>query len=211
MGQNLKTTKYNDGQVINNLAENDLWQADSIGGWCNYQNDQSFDEIYGKLYNWHVINPKFKKNVCPVGWHVPTVNDWGDLIRYLGDAMRIDGSSTYPDLSMNFYESNKGGMLKSTDFWMEPNIGANNSTYFNGLPAGIREIDGKYGGKDLGTFFWSQSEQKGNDILAYRTHLYANGTYLTNESVIQKSVSTQLIVKKSLSMELFLNRLKFQM
>jgi len=188
MGENLKTTKYNDGQIIRNLVENDLWQTDSIGGWCNYQNDQSFDEIYGKLYNWHVINPKFKKNVCPIGWHVPTVKDWGNLIQYLGDAKSIG----HPDLSIDTYDSNKGGLLKSTDFWMKPNVGANNSTYFNGLPAGLRDRDGKFEAIRKNSIFWSQSELNKFKYLVFSIRLSSEVTELSNEYNLEKSIGLSI-------------------
>ena len=35
---------------------------------------------YGVLYNWYVTE---QLNVCPVGWHVPTDDEWTELTSYI--------------------------------------------------------------------------------------------------------------------------------
>lgn len=41
---------------------------------------------YGALYNWYAVDTlsNRNKNVCPVGWHVPSQQDFLELINYLG-------------------------------------------------------------------------------------------------------------------------------
>jgi len=78
MTENLKSTKYNDGSPIPNVANDDSWAALNTGAYCWYNNDgNNFKEAYGALYNWYAVN---NGNLCPLGWRVPTDEDWSDLI-----------------------------------------------------------------------------------------------------------------------------------
>lgn len=77
-------------------------------------------KTYGCLYLAHT-------NICPTGWHIPSNNEWQEVINYLGGA----------DVA--------GGILKESGnvHWNEPNIGANNLSQFRALPAG--GVHTKYG------------------------------------------------------------------
>lgn len=72
------------------------------------------------MYNWYVAIDE--RNVCPIGWQVPTKDHWNVLSDFL-DNMAV-----------------AGGRLKSaeTQYWQSPNIDATNSSGFSGLPGGIR-------------------------------------------------------------------------
>ncbi len=68
MVENLKTTQYNDGTAIPLVADNTAWSILTTGGYCWAYNDEAtFKNTYGALYNWYTINTK----LCPTGWHVP--------------------------------------------------------------------------------------------------------------------------------------------
>lgn len=76
MAENLKVTKYNDGDEIFYSFESFQWRHLNKGAWCYYNNDSTKNNIYGKLYNQHT----FKSNkLCPIGWNVPTKDDWNNL------------------------------------------------------------------------------------------------------------------------------------
>ncbi len=143
MAQNLKTTKYNDGTLIDystNPTFKPGWgTTDTIGYWYYINDDASKNNLYGKLYDGYVINQKVisNKNVCPSGWHVPTESDWTTLIDYLGGA------------------SYAGCLLKEsgTISWSSPNI-ATNTSLFTALPGGWLNDRGSYYD---GAGFWSAS------------------------------------------------------
>jgi uncharacterized protein (TIGR02145 family) len=95
MAENLKTTKYNDGTSIPNIKDSSLWNKLNTGAWCYFENDSSSvskccgimsNDKYGKLYNWYTLNAvsNGNKNVCPLGWHVPNIDEWSILIDFLG-------------------------------------------------------------------------------------------------------------------------------
>jgi uncharacterized protein (TIGR02145 family) len=59
--------------------------------------------------------------LCPIGWHVPSIDEYNTLISNLG------GDRTLV-----------GGYLKEagTAHWLAPNTGADNSSGFTALPGG---------------------------------------------------------------------------
>ena len=65
---------------------------------------------------------KEEKKPCPTGWHVPSDEEWDELIDYLGG------------------ENIAGGKLKEADLkhWRSPNTEASNISHFWALPAGVR-------------------------------------------------------------------------
>ena len=160
MASNLKATKYNDGTDITYVTDNSTWGGRTQGAYCWYNNDAStYKATYGALYNWYAVdnNASTKvasnggKNICPVGWHVPTDAEWTTLTDYLG------GFSV------------AGGKLKETGttHWIS-NTAATNSSGFTALPGGNRKYDG-WGYVSLGTSGrWWSSTPDGTDSAFFR-------------------------------------------
>jgi len=123
--ENLKTTSYNDHTAIPNVTDGGSWAALSTPAYCWYNNDaNTYKDPYGALYNWYVVSAA--KNVCPIGWHIPSYAEWTILTDYLG------GTSV------------AGGKLKETGttHWNTPNTGATNETGFTALPMARRQPSG---------------------------------------------------------------------
>ena len=51
--------------------------------WCNYENDPINGIKNGKLYNWYAVNDK--RGLAPIGWHVPSIEEWYQLSVYHND------------------------------------------------------------------------------------------------------------------------------
>jgi len=160
--QNLKVTKYNDGITpidydasggpVGGPAGGQTWSGQNKGAYTVYGNESSSGTNatnYGLLYNWYAVAGIISsgglpsKNICPIGWHVPTDAEWSTLTTYLGG----DGVA--------------GGKMKSTGttYWDSPNIDATNSSDFSAIPGGYRHhINGIF--TDIRSFalFWSASE-----------------------------------------------------
>jgi uncharacterized protein (TIGR02145 family) len=104
-------------------------------------------EFLGRLYPWQKALA-----ACPSGWHLPTENEWFELINYLGGisvaggklktsglVSAYSGSCTYPG-------------------WEDPNTGATNETGFSALGAG--QFDGiNFGQRMLLGVFWTATEE----------------------------------------------------
>ncbi len=103
-------------------------------------------KVYGVLYNWEAA-----KTACPPGWHLPSDEEWKTLEKYLGmSSSDADG--------LGFRNSGDvGRKLKSTSGWVS-NGNGDNSSGFQTIPGGYRDIDGG-GYVNLGSYanFWSSS------------------------------------------------------
>ena len=134
MAEDLRTTKYNDGALIPYVTDNKQWNSHT-SAYCYYNNDKKNKDKYGVLYNWF---PTATAKLCPVGWHVSTLNDWQTLIDYCGGWEKA------------------GGKLKETDtiYWKSPNVGATNETGFTAIGAGGRSHDGTFSNLKISSTWW---------------------------------------------------------
>ncbi len=148
MAENLSSILYNDGSAIPLVENIDDWSSLTSPGYCWYRNDEAtYGQIYGALYNWYTVN---SSKLAPLGWHIPTYAEWSELISYLGGQVLA------------------GGKLKEAGFthWFSPNVDATNETGYTALPGGYRipngqlyNVIGTYG--DLGGYgyWWSATER----------------------------------------------------
>jgi len=80
MKENLKTTKYSNGTPIDSY-ENIIWPENTTGAYAWWDNDIWWKQRTGALYNGYAtLNPN---GLCPEGWHVPSYNDWMQLVDYV--------------------------------------------------------------------------------------------------------------------------------
>jgi len=142
MVENLRVTEFNDGTPIPLVTEKAAWVNNKTPGYCWYDNNEAkFKETYGALYNGYTVNTN---KLCPIGWHVPSDNEWGTLKAFLEGVEYA------------------GGKLKEVGniHWVSPNTGATNSSGFAALPGGVRSDGGDF--KEIGLHgrWWTSSEFK---------------------------------------------------
>ncbi|MEA3437049.1 MAG: fibrobacter succinogenes major paralogous domain-containing protein [Thermodesulfobacteriota bacterium] len=177
MAENLKVTRYRNGDPIPNVTDENAWHNLKTGGYCSYDNDASKAEIYGYLYNWYAV--KDPRGLAPEGWHVPSDNEWQTLVDYLG------GNGV------------AGGKMKETGtaHWTSPNAGATNESGFSALPGGYRSYCGVLGsfGRGCGddycdANFWSSTESSTEDgrYGAWHRVLYCNALEVHREDVYKQ-------------------------
>lgn len=148
MAENLRTSKYANGDPIPNVIDNAQWSSLTTGAWAHYNNDSQYENIYGKLYNWYTTADA--RNVCPTDWHVPTDAEYtGRLIYY------IDPSSIGNSLSQT-----AGSKMKSvgSQNWACPNSDATNETGFSALAGGMRAENGLFNGVGWDATLWTSTE-----------------------------------------------------
>ena len=161
MDENLKVTHYRNGDPIPNITNDDEWVYTEQGAYCNYDNDENNVKTYGRLYNWFSVNDK--RRLAPKGWHIPTDEEWEELVDYLGG------------------DEVAGGKLKSIGtiqngdgLWSKPNKGATNESRFTGLPGGYRLGGNDYYYMGFIVDFWSSTEDSrhGGSGAAWGRNLY---------------------------------------
>ena len=166
--ENLRTTVYANGDPIPFSLTDDEWVSTNAGATAvygegnsdctNYSPDldacdeaQSLAE-YGRLYNWYAVDDA--RGLCPVGWHVPTDEEWSDL----EDFITAQG-----------FSDTEGTALKSTYGWYDGGNGTDDFG-FSALPGGYRfSVNGSFVDAGYGGYWWSSSPFDGS---AWLRNLY---------------------------------------
>jgi uncharacterized protein (TIGR02145 family) len=85
MAENLRTTKYRNGIKIPNVNQKAEWDNLTSGANCIYTKDMQSTvnlSVYGRLYNFYAVIDS--NNIAPQGWHIPTKEDWQNLMDFYG-------------------------------------------------------------------------------------------------------------------------------
>jgi uncharacterized protein (TIGR02145 family) len=155
MKQNLKATKYKNGDPIPEVSDPTAWEGLTTGAYCKYP---STDNIYGNLYNWYAVNDP--RGLAPNGWHIPTKEEWSIFADCLGgylvagEQMKEAGTSHWED---------------------QPNPG-NNISGFTGFGGGVRATNGDFVNLKRYGIWWTSSEF--SSTIANYCRLNSNSKYL---------------------------------
>jgi uncharacterized protein (TIGR02145 family) len=171
MQENLRTTKYRNGDVITTGLNNTQWQNTTAGAWAYYNDSAQYNNPYGKLYNWYAVADS--RGLCPTGWHVPTDSEWNVLVKYLDPQADTSQFSNGQSPFAGGLMKSVGDLQSGTGLWQAPNTGATNSSGFSGLPGGYRYDDGGYFSIGSSGIWWSASEY--SPTYAWYRYLYYNG------------------------------------
>ncbi|MGD9679357.1 MAG: fibrobacter succinogenes major paralogous domain-containing protein [Vulcanibacillus sp.] len=158
MDENLKTTTFNDNTPIPNVRNDTLWGILTTPAYCWYDNKENkYKNKYGALYNGYTVDTK---KLCPLGWHVPTYDEWNTFYRYLvNNGYSFDNnnnkyiakslaSKKYWKRKRNFIERAVEGAVGRIDY---PDY--RNKSGFSAVPAGNRR-GGRFDLKRKYAFWW---------------------------------------------------------
>ncbi len=165
---NLNVFNYRDGTPIPQVTDPTQWANLTTGAWCFGDSSD-----YGILYNWYAVagiydsaslnDPTLRKQLAPLGWHVPSDLEWSTLINYLD-----------PNANGGMNNNVSGGKMKTTGnidlgtgLWWTPNIGATNETGFSGIPGGQRSNIGEIIQGGTYGWWWSSSQFNNNSNFAF--------------------------------------------
>ena len=83
MSANLKTTKYSNGDLIGttSLPSDDISNEATPKYQWAYDGEENNISLYGRLYTLFAVTDL--RNVCPVGWHIPSRVEVKTLREYL--------------------------------------------------------------------------------------------------------------------------------
>lgn len=105
-----------------------VWMAENLnvniqGSW-HYNEDVAYGQKYGRLYTWQAA-----KNACPSGWHLPSDDEWTQLVNYLGGEdvagkhLKLEGTSGFKAMLGGFADGHSyrfievyGGYWSSTSY-----------------------------------------------------------------------------------------------
>ena len=186
MAENLRVTRYNNGDAIPTGLSDDEWANTTAGAFAVYDhNGWNTDginspwemvEAYGNLYNWYVVNDS--RGVCPEGWRVPSDDDWTQMVDYVvaqgypnewedpngaGNALKSCRQEDHPD----------GGNCDTSEHprWGSHDIHSGFDEFgFSGLPGGCRRYDGSYSWIGKYGYWWTSTEQ--SSLSAWRQLMF---------------------------------------
>ncbi|MBN1184797.1 MAG: hypothetical protein JXB49_21100 [Bacteroidales bacterium] len=170
MKENLSSTHYSNGDPIKMISDKSEWKSINNGAYCWYNNDSSFRNTYGAIYNWYVVNDP--RNLCPTGWHIPSDDEWSVLIDYLG-GLEVAGNK----------------LVDAGSHWMCPDQIAENNYGFSALPGGFRDKNGVFSYIGYTGHWWSNSQDNDKSAWYYAISVHLkNMTRFNNDKSAGKSV-----------------------
>ena len=155
---------------------NQIWMADNFaynnmdnGSWV-YNNDKTFSGVFGYLYDW-----KTAIELAPKGWHLPTDQEWEQMISYLKEnTYSYDGIKGSNNIAKSmiqpllWFESDVEGSVGNKDYSEKINTSG-----FSALAGGYRNNNGEYKRAGVYGYWWSATE--GDEIGAYCRSIYYKG------------------------------------
>lgn len=129
--------------------------------WC-YGNEAEQCDAYGSFYSCELSS-----QVCPAGWHLPSISDWFELYNFIV-LMGGDPQSG----------------LRAKDGWLDYSDNVNNGTDvlgFTALPGGIMYGENSYGSATQEAWFWYAQDCSLNEYEAL--YLSSEETNFVSSSV----------------------------
>jgi uncharacterized protein (TIGR02145 family) len=174
MKENLKVTRYRNGEQIPNITDNGEWISVTEGAFCWINNDTTNrNNRFGGLYNWFAAVDSRK--ICPIGWHVPTDAEWQVMERYLG--------MTFAEAEETILRgADQGLQLKDTVGWIKNGTGSNSSD-FSAIPAGLRDAKtGDFFNAGIDGCWWTSTQEDENNAWLRNMYYYFKSIYRISDS-----------------------------
>ena len=173
MAENLRVTKFSDGQLISFIDENandTVWSEATTPSYSAINNGQ-----FGLLYNYAVVESSL--NIAPEGWHVATDEDWKALEREVGMSQNESNA-------LGWRGTIEAELLtaKNSSGWPEGEVLFGSDAYqFNSKPGGCRVFNGELNLQGNTAFWWTATTD-GNEawyryIDAGQTRIFRQHTY----------------------------------
>ena len=136
----VKFTDKRDGNIYRTITIAGVtWMAENLryqtkNGAFYFDNDSNNIPEYGVLYEWETA-----LSVCPDGWHLPTGNEFQDLINNLDQKVTWEKIASDPSSfgiqlgGMQDYEGIFSEMDESGYYWTSTEYEKNNAEYFSYL------------------------------------------------------------------------------
>ncbi|MCK4676681.1 MAG: hypothetical protein KAT48_00995 [Bacteroidales bacterium] len=186
-GQETDTiTDSRDSHIYKTVKIGDQWwMAENLKFWADknspyykgvsyfYKGVNEYYYRYGRLYSWEVA-----KEVCPDGWHLPSMDEWYSLINNFGDL--YDANDKNPikkesskkskeikklrkEINAALREDGKGGFDVLYGGYRDPNPPTTTSynanlNFLENLAENLADHPGYYFGVENCAFFWSSND-----------------------------------------------------
>jgi uncharacterized protein (TIGR02145 family) len=124
-----------------------------------YDDDENNCDTYGGLYQWNemmqYITVESSQGICPIGWHIPSDDDWKTL------EMQLGMSSSDAD-NTGWRGTDEGSKIAGNEpLWTNGVLDQNanfGTSGFDALPAGYRYTDGLFYEQSNSSGLWTSNE-----------------------------------------------------
>lgn len=173
MKENLKTTTYRNGTSIPNVIDTTAWLNLTTGAYVWYDNDISWKDKYGALYNWFTAIDT--NGLCPSGWHVPTQYDWDLLFGFIGGVYQPIGTELKSCRQVNSPVGDSCNTNNHPRWNADGAYHGTNAYGFAALPGG-RRSDGPFSLQGSHGYWWTSTEDELN--MAWLEYLYCGTDFV---------------------------------
>lgn len=118
---------YRTVQLLNQVWMAENLNYDTLGSYLP-DTSKKYSELYGRFYTWESA-----KNACPKGWHLPSEEEFGKLIKYVGS----DGAQSLRSKSGWNKECEVGADGYGFAAFPAGHMQTNDNTYFLGVGRGV--------------------------------------------------------------------------
>jgi uncharacterized protein (TIGR02145 family) len=160
--EDLKVKHFNNGDEIANPVK---MAGITTPAYWTYNDSFDDNDSYGYLYNFYTVSDS--RNVCPVGWHVPSSPELTTMVKSL--------NNVYP-----------GRVLRETGYfhWYNTDETITNATGFSALPGGFRNSNGFYKDRSKHGYWWTTTIVKDFNL----TYGSQYGIVYTDQTIHTESV-----------------------
>jgi len=167
--ENLSVDHFRNGDLIPEVKTEEEWKSFKLEGkpaWCYLLNKSENGKKYGKLYNWFAVNDS--RGLAPEGWHIPSDEEWTELINFLGGANEA-AKKMKPKAEWIVYGKDSLNYI------------GNNESGFSALPGGYGHRFAEYRAfnKEIG-IWWSTTKGE-YDFNAYIRIITNDKTYVERD------------------------------
>lgn len=183
--QEWMVTNLHATQNINYVNDMFIWASTTLPSYCDYLDDPTNAGFgRGHLYNWYAV--EYINQIAPAGWHVPSKEEWEQLISITGN---LDNLKDDSNLS-----------------WL---CTSNNDMYnFSAIATGWRYVQSNldnpayYDYQMQGSFFWtSTSNPNANETnKAYRAAMLCSSPKLNVNATREKQFGMSIRLVKNLAL-----------
>lgn len=152
--KNLNTPVFRNGDKIYHATTPEEWKQaaeEKRPAWCYMNHDSTLQGKFGKLYNWYAISDP--RGLAPEGWHIPTDDEWEELINHLG--------------------KDAGHKMKASRNDIRSGTG-NNRSGFTGMFGGYCMFNGQFTNRHVSGVWWSTTETDDEEERAWAIQLSSN-------------------------------------
>lgn len=130
-----------------------------------FNNDITYCDQYGGYYQWDelmaYVDSARARGICPLGWHLPTVDEWCNLAKLIDPTVNCNGSQWGTDVGIKMKSNSDWGCGESS-----------NSSGFSALGSGVRDMGGTFQNLLVETYF--ASSELADSTIVFHTLLWCD-------------------------------------